>query len=206
MPLFDVGTTKGCCFVAYDGRAGERYRFSDGTVWRVLYHKANKLSGFKAVFLQPESGNNPGVLSFAGTDSLTDVVVDLRQVGGGLPMQYIQALTLARQMRLQYGTAIYFAGHSLGGGLAAYSSVTLKNYTFTVNPAPLVGAAIVNPRAFRQNSQITNYIARNEFVSSSPGRNPGKDIVVPSSGGWFGFFTDHMLANVAPAYPLPVKL
>ena len=202
MPL-TVGEAKGCSHVAYDGVSSERYRFPSGEVWSVVDHWATSVTGFKAVLLRSDSKL---VLSFAGTDSLLDAVVDLAQVGGSVPPQYHQALILTMAARrAALGRVLHLAGHSLGGGLAAYCSVSTGLSASTVNPAPLVGAATL--RSLRKNAQVTNYIARGgEFVSSSPGRNPGTDVYVPSTGGTFGFFTDHMLANVAPAVPLPVKL
>lgn len=201
MPL-SLGETKGCCYVAYDGERGNRYRFPDGIVWSVTGHWATAITGFKAALL---SGNSQTVLAFAGTDSLMDVVVDIAQVGGMLPPQYMQALMLARRQQMS-SAQLQLAGHSLGGGLAAYCSSNLQIPASTVNPAPLIGGATVRS-LFGNNAQITNYIAQGgEFVSSSPGRNPGTDVYVPSTGGMLGFFTDHMLSNVAPAVPLPIKL
>lgn len=199
----DFAETKGSCHVAYDGVAGESYRFPDGSVWSVARHWATAVTGFKAVLLNSPSDT---VLAFAGTDSLIDVLVDISQVLGDLPPQYLQALNLASQAQQRLGTRVSLAGHSLGGGLAAYCSVHTRMPASTVNPAPLVGGASLRALV-GNNSQITNYIAEGgECVSSSPGRNPGRDVEVPSSGGTFGFFTDHMLSNVGPAVPLPVKV
>jgi hypothetical protein len=168
----------------------------------VSEHWATRISGFKAVLLV---GDSKSVLAFAGTDSLLDVAVDISQVAGGLPPQYLQALSLAT-LQKQRMPDLQLAGHSLGGGLAAFASVRLGVPASTVNPAPLIGAASLRA-IFGSNAQITNYVAQGgEFVSSSPGRNPGTDVSVPSSGGMFGFFTDHMLSNVAPSIPLPVKV
>lgn len=202
MPL-TLGETKGCCYVAYDGEQDEQYRFPDGKTWSVTQHWATRMTGFKAALITSE---NKVVLAFAGTDSLLDVAVDIIQAIGGVPAQYTQALVLASEASRVAGSRLQLAGHSLGGGLAAYCSASLRIPASTVNPAPLVGAASL-VALFAQNPQITNYIAQGgEIVSSSPGRNPGRDVSVPSSGGIFGFVTDHMLSNVAPSIPLPVKI
>lgn len=202
MPL-TLEETKSCCFIAYDGRRGERYKFSSGSIWEVTQHWATRVSGFKAALI---SSDSKVVLAFAGTDSLLDVAVDIIQVLGGVPHQYSQAIALSTSTSSRIGGRLHLAGHSLGGGLAAYCSSRLRTPTSTINPAPLVGAASLRS-LFAENSQITNYIAEGgEVVSSSPGRNPGTDVSVPSTGGTFGFFTDHMLANVAPSIPLPVKI
>lgn len=204
MPALDLGTTKGVCEIAYDGIRGERYRFPDNSVWKIHDHTATSLTGFKGIVVYPEETREVIVLAFAGTDSLLDVAVDAAQVGGQLPTQYIQALTWAQQLSGTYSSRLVTAGHSLGGGLAAYCSVFIRMPACTINPAPLIGA--ISIQALGSNTQITNYIAANEFVSSSPGRNPGTDIVVPSAGGTFGFFTDHSLSAIAPHIPLPVKI
>lgn len=204
MATLNLGETKGCCSIAYDGLKGERYRFPDGSTWKIAEHWATSLSGFKGIITMPENRNNVYVMAFAGTDSVLDAIVDVSQLTGGMPAQYEQALRWARMGFAAAGSIFVLAGHSLGGGLASYCSVRLRCPAFTVNPAPLVGAATLS--SLGPNSQITNFIASNEFVSSSPGRNPGADVVVPSTGGTFSFFTDHMLANVAPSIPLPVKL
>lgn len=199
----DFAETKGSCHVAYDGVAGESYRFPDGSTWSVARHWATAITGFKAILLTSASDT---VLAFAGTDSIVDVIVDISQVLGDLPPQYTQALILSAQAQRRLGTRVSLAGHSLGGGLAAYCSVHTRMPACTVNPAPLIGGATLRALV-GNNSQITNYIPQGgEFVSSSPGRNPGRDVEVASAGGTFGFFTDHMLANVGPGVPLPVKL
>lgn len=206
MAVLSLAETKGCCHVAYDGVAGERYSFPGGAVWSVIQHWASSITGFKAVSMAPDSGSDIFVIAFAGTDSLLDAVVDIVQATGGVPPQYPQALLLARAAQTAASSRLHLAGHSLGGGLAAYCSSALHCPASTINPAPLIGAASLHA-LFGNNSQITNYVARGgEVVSSSPGRNPGTDVEVDSSGGMFGFFTDHMLANVAPGIPLPVKL
>ncbi len=198
-----LGETKGCCHVAYDGERGEQYRFPGGAVWSVSSHWATQITGFKAALLR---GEGKVVLAFAGTDSLIDVAVDILQVVGGIPPQYPQALLLARAVQGRVGSSLELAGHSLGGGLAAFVSSELRIPASTVNPAPLIGAATFRA-LLGDNPQITNYIARGgEFVSSSPGRNPGRDVEVSSTGGMLGFFTDHMLSNVAPDIALPVKI
>ena len=154
----------------------------------------------------PESGSDVFVLAFAGTDSIVDVVVDLAQVGGGTPPQYVQAITLAGVAQRAARSRLHLAGHSLGGGLAAYCSSILRCPASTINPAPLIGAATYSA-LFENNSQITNYVAQHgEIVSSSPGSNPGRRVGVPTTGGSLGFFTDHMISNVAPSIPLPVKI
>ena len=199
MPELTFGEAKGACHIAYEGVAGDSYTFPDGSTWSVTESHSSWISGFKAVLA---SGNGKTVLAFAGTDSLLDAAVDISQALGGLPAQYRQALSLTNSSRSKVGDNLILAGHSLGGGLAAYSSVHTKLRTYTVNPAPLVGGLTLSG-AFGNNSQITNYIpVRGEVVSGSPGRNPGIDVRIPSSGN---ALTRHSLGNVGPSVALPVK-
>ncbi len=200
MSILTRGETKGACHVAYDGVKDERYRFPDGTIWSVIDDKATRFTGFKAVLLQPE-GRDLRVLAFAGSDSALDFIHDGVQALGGYSYQYTQALSLTGEYQGQGGTLL-LSGHSLGGGLAAYCSVRTGLEASTVNPAPLVG--MLTLAALRGNPQITNYVPSNgEIVSSSMGRNPGRDIRVPATGN---FLTRHMLGNVMPDVPLPEKV
>ncbi|QQS39648.1 MAG: DUF2974 domain-containing protein [Acidobacteriota bacterium] len=198
MSTLTFAETKGVCELAYDGERNESYRFPDGTSWSIRDTESSWMSGFKAIFIQ---GNGKSVLAFAGTDSLLDVAVDIAQVAGDVPSQYREALLYTGVVRRSARNLI-LAGHSLGGGLAAYCSVHTRLRAYTVNPAPLVGAATWSALV-GDNSQITNYVAQGgEFVSSSPGRNPGIDVEMPSSGN---IFSRHSLGNVDPSVPLPTR-
>jgi hypothetical protein len=203
MPTLNFDDTKGTCHLAYDASSGESYRFADGTVWNVVDSWATRMTGFKAILIQPDdAAKGVTVLSFAGTDSLLDVAVDIAQVCGEIPAQYHQALILTMQMKNSHGN-LFLTGHSLGGGLAAYSSVSTRVSANTINPAPLVGGAGVRA-LFGNNNQITNFIAGgSELVSSSMGRNPGIDVTVSASGN---FLTRHSLSNVVPGVALPQRI
>jgi len=199
MPTLTFAETKSTCEIAYDGEENESYRFPDQSTWTVTQTVSNWLSGFKAAVL---TGNGKTVLSFAGTDSLVDVAADIAQVIGQMPAQYREALLLTGQVRSRASDLI-LTGHSLGGGLAAYCSVITRLRAYTVNPAPLIGAATMSA-LIGDNSQITNFVAQGgEFVSSSPGRNPGIDVEIPSSGN---LFSKHSLSNVDPSVPLPTRI
>lgn len=201
MSTLNFADTKGTCHLAYEAVKDERYAFSDGIVWTVLDSQATRSTGFKAIVIQPrDNAKNVTVLAFAGTDSALDALVDLDQATGGIPAQYHQALALALECQKTYGN-LHLTGHSLGGGLAAYCSVRTLLPASTINPAPLVGAA--TRRSLGANNQITNYIGGSgEVVSSSPGRNPGRDVHVQATGN---FFTRHKVANVMPGVALPQR-
>lgn len=205
MSRLTFAETKSCCIIAYDAKKGDCYRFPDGSTWTVLKHWATSLTGFKAVLLTRDRQNprtmRRAVLAFAGTDSIRDGIADAVQVIGILPVQYVQALSISASCK-DASLDIKLCGHSLGGGLAAYASVHTRYEASTINPAPLVAGAGISAW-FGDHPQIVNYIAGGaEFVSSSPGRNPGKHIAVPATGN---FFTRHSLAHVDPRVPPPVK-
>ena len=199
MPTLNFTETKSIAHLAYDGAAGESYRFADGATWHISKTWHSHITGFKAISIQ---GSGKSVLSFAGTDSLLDVAVDIQQVLGGTPPQYPQALGVTAEEKAA-NPSLILCGHSLGGGLAAYCSVITRLRAYTVNPAPLVGAANLRT-LFGNNDQIINYIAGgSEFVSSSMGRNPGIDISVQATGN---FFTRHSVGNVVPSVSLPTRI
>lgn len=196
--------TKSACELGYSAVRDESYKFADGSTWNIMNHRRNAITGFKAV-LMSKSDDSKYILAFAGTDSIVDALADIKQVLGGVPLQYTQARIVTDEMRnrIPAGRILHLAGHSLGGGLAAYCSVATKLPASTVNPAPLMGAASLSA-LFGNNSQITNYIAAGgEFVSSSPGRNPGIDVEIPANGN---FFTKHSLGNVGPSISMPTRL
>ncbi|KXK05978.1 MAG: hypothetical protein UZ17_ACD001000544 [Acidobacteria bacterium OLB17] len=200
MPTLTMAETKGVCHIAYDGVTGENYRFPDGSIWTILADRATHMTGFKAVLTKP-GDRSLYVLAFAGSDSIMDFLHDGVQALGGYSHQYTQALSLTRRYQREYGD-LHLSGHSLGGGLAAYSSVATGLSASTINPAPLVG--MMSLRSLSGNPQIVNYVPLDgEIVSSSPGRNPGRDIKVHATGN---FFTRHMVGNMMPDIPLPTKV
>jgi hypothetical protein len=204
--------TKGASSLAYNARAGEVYRFPDGKEWQVSRVHQTGLTGFRAIELRPTDPNDRRVvLAFAGTDpkSPGDLITDARQaLGLGTPIQYHQAAALAGRLQREHGSNLILTGHSLGGGLAAYASMRNGGIPATgVNSAPLVGATYLRGLMGRaRNQNITHYNAP-EFVSRSPGVQPGQRISVPGrNSGIGGFFSNHGLDNTAPSVPLPTRV
>jgi hypothetical protein len=206
--------TKGACHLAYSANLKEVYRFPDGKEWEIPELHSTAATGFRAILLKPlDKLDFRLILAFAGTDatSITDLLTDLSQALGVTPPQYFEASSLAIATSKRHGGNIVLTGHSLGGGLAAYASMVSHLPATTINPAPLMGATITsgylhNPRS-RQ--PVTNYVAGGaEFVSSSPGINPGVDVKVRGGDKRFfiSFFTNHTLGNTAPDTPFPIKV
>lgn len=201
MPVLSFAETKGVCFLAYDAEKGQQYKFPDGLIWKIIDSYSDWISGYKSILIQPESKEKEvTVLAFAGTTAWSpgDLKTDLDQALGEVPPQYLIALTTAVKHQKEYGS-LFLAGHSLGGGLAAFSSFATKVPANTINPAPLMGK--VSEKGAKSSSQVTNFIAGDwEIVSSLPGRLVGKIVHVSGKGNCL---ERHGLANVAPELGFP---
>jgi len=80
--------TKSCCYLAYDARKGQKYRFWDGSTWDVVDTWITHINGFKAIFLRRRGNMSRSVLSVAGTDSPVNEASDLQQLLAQTPSQY----------------------------------------------------------------------------------------------------------------------
>jgi hypothetical protein len=96
-------------------------------------------TGFKStLFERTANGKKQYCYAYAGTDDLKDVVNDLKQFASLLSAQYELAQINAKALVNQYHlTNLTFTGHSLGGGLAALSSITTGKPAYTFNAAGL---------------------------------------------------------------------
>ena len=96
-------------------------------------------TGFKSGVYR--SDNNEYILAFGGTDpikDIKDVWTDVKGGTGGIPEQFRQAAGAAIAAKEVFGDNLVLAGHSLGGGLAAYASVaTGGTASVTFNPMDL---------------------------------------------------------------------
>jgi hypothetical protein len=90
-------------------------------------------SGFDASFYRDAQG--AVVLAYTGTDELKDWKHNLGQGLGFKDAQYDQAIALGRQAKEAYGDQLIVTGHSLGGGLAAASSMVNEIPAVTFNAA-----------------------------------------------------------------------
>jgi len=90
--------------------------------------------GFGARLSRQEKGGDV-VVAFRGSnapgedaDWMQDWVVDVHQGGGGTPKQYLYGADLLSSVRRTFpDSKIVVTGHSLGGGIAAYSTVKLAD-------------------------------------------------------------------------------
>lgn len=194
----------------HDLKAGDIYKFPDGTEWRVAEVSSNPNTGFRAVALQPvDPTDNRTIVAFSGSDELVDWGNNLGQ-GAGLPTpQYGEAVAFANKWKQREGDNVILTGHSLGGGLASYASIKTDLHATAINSAPLALDHLgLNPfDALR----ITQYYVPGEALSVVNKLNPldvrpgfgievqGKDSILdPRSIG-----SNHSLGNVAPDIPKP---
>lgn len=78
-----------------------------------------------------------GILAFAGTNDMSDIMTNIRQSRGLPAKQYQEAVSLAAHLLSQSVCPWLFAGHSLGGGLASFCAVVLQQPAVTFNAAGL---------------------------------------------------------------------
>ena len=103
----------------------------------------DKDSGFAAAMFRSDDGKM--VLAYRGTDERKDWKANLPQGLGFETTQYNQAHRLAQAVRNTYGPGGFeVTGHSLGGGLASFASVT------TGAPATIFNAAGLHPKTARR--------------------------------------------------------
>ena len=211
--------TKAAEKAAYDGKIGDIYQFPDGRRWQVVDAVNTPKTGFQAVVLKPLDPNDKRVIvAYAGSNDRQDWITNLRQAGGETPAQYRQAVELAGKYQNKYGDRVILTGHSLGGGLASYASLQTGLRATAVNAAPLApnnlgGNPFFNPRV-TQNPRITQYYVPGEAVTEIDRADlfmarPGNAIAVPGKYRRLdprAEFLNHLIGNVAPDVPLPVKV
>ena len=208
--------TKGACQLAYNANEGESYTFPDGKIWKVIKVKTYLFGmGFRAIILIPENGGYKTILAFAGTDitSIADLWTDAYQLMNPyflLPDQYWLAVKFVLEAKGKYG-GLVLTGHSLGGGLAAYTSLRTNTPATTINPAPLS----VDNATFGLLSNLGKGVKITNYICGSPGRFKGEVVTSLSSGvilgekfyvagvDGAGFLTRHKIENTGAGIGLP---
>ena len=155
-----------------------------------MNHPVNTGIGMQSMVFEKRKGDEviEYAYVYAGTNSLEDVVEDITQTIGFSP-QVNAAVKNAKKMEDNVdGKGLTFLGHSLGGSLAAASSMATGKKAITYNPAAISRAS----RFFHGltgDSRIENYISvgttfmgtviikdpitfiQNRFGINAPGRN-----------------------------------
>lgn len=112
------------------------------------WNEYNNSSGLKGVMYErfTAEGVSEYAFVFAGTEDISvDGLEDIKQIAG-YSEQYKKAQKMAQEMSNYIGNnqKLTFVGHSLGGGLANFSSLVTGRSSITVNPAWVSTATYVN--------------------------------------------------------------
>lgn len=109
---------------------------------------------------------NTGILAFAGSNDMSDMMTNIRQ-GRGLPArQYQEAVSLAAHLLSQSVCPWLFVGHSLGGGLASFCAVVLQQPAVIFNAAGLAeeGVSLLTARE-RGDELIRHYVLEHDWLT-----------------------------------------
>ena len=188
----------GLTWLAYNGQGTVgRWRFPNaGSIWNVT--RVYQMLNFRAVLVEGASR----VLSFSGTDQLTDWGDNVQQGLLGYSPQYLGALAVASGASPEI-----VVGHSLGGGLASYVGIYQGRRVATVNPAALnINLASGIPMIIN-NGKVLNYVVRGEVLdlldTYAPNmRRIGTIHYVPSIGA--DAIAKHLLPNLT-GFTAPVR-
>jgi|GEM_PF-3984128 len=149
------------------------------------------------------------VLSFTGTETVSDLIDDIVQASGGLDNQYNRGLSSTLAYLLNESKSqnyqVTLTGHSLGGGIAQYAAEVLGLKAFTFNPAPLndtlLDETIVSDIIFKRQSDILNVVTYDEYkqydvVSSLPGTLYGTTKRLSVDTSRFDIFDRHAIDTI----------
>ncbi len=189
-------------YVYHDEKIDTYREMLDKTHWHVVDNlfsiDTNQTAWYQnglqsQIFAKTENGITEYAYVFAGTNSITDVVQDSRQILG-LSEQYSAAISNASILSENLsGSELTFIGHSLGGGEAAAASMATGRAAITFNPAA-VSPATIFFNGLGDASNVTNYrttgksIGLGIFIGGDPVSNiqdnlgfgaPGYTILVP---------------------------
>lgn len=145
----------GLTWLAYKGQGNVgRWRFPNAdSVWNIT--KVYQVLNFRAVLVEGPKR----ILSFSGTDQVTDWVDNVQQGLAGVSPQYLGAIAVALDASPEI-----VVGHSLGGGLASYVAIYQGRKAATVNPAPLNINRVSGIPMIIHNGNVINYVVRGEAL------------------------------------------
>ena len=139
--------------------------------------------GFGARLSHSEN-NHKVIVAFRGSNApgedehwMQDWVVDAKQGGGGMPKQYLYGAELLSEVRRTFPDAhLVVTGHSLGGGIAAYSTIHIADPSrltcVTYNAAGISSLTLRQlPADVVANAEkrISNIRSKGDPVSAIPG-------------------------------------
>jgi hypothetical protein len=143
-------------------------------------------------------GTKDVIISYRGTQNLTDIGVDLFQISTGSPIEKLAGIPIGRfktsqdkynEVKLAYPNSnITTTGHSLGGSLAYFIGKTnnIKSYGFNSGSSPL---DLITNLGIKNNpeNQFTHYYTAGDFVGLSQaviGSADDKLVLIPPHR-WF---------------------
>ncbi len=134
------------------------------------------------------------VLALAGTDDAMDWVDNISQGLLGVSNQYVKAVRYAK--RYQPDVVV---GHSLGGGMASYTSIYADMKAATINAAPLNINPVSGIQILRRRRNVINYVVPGEVLHIMDRAMPtmtkiGTTHRVGSGGG--GPVEKHLIKNL----------
>lgn len=141
--------------------------------WMVEDNNIQSPSGFKATLFSKTKNENgmsstEYTLAYAGTDfhyrslkevaeAAKDIVADIQNyLGIGISAQQVEAIMQAIDLSSEHND-LTFVGHSLGGGLAALSSMLTGKPAITFNPASVNGVLKIVGNLMHGDNNITQY-------------------------------------------------
>ena len=147
--------------------------------------------------------------SFKGTTTFEDARGDAQQ-SYTFTEEYADAVHLADDMNRQYGSALTFTGHSLGGGLASAAALETRRNAITFNAAGISpNTATLYGRDLKApNTNIRSYYIPGEVLTNVQKNiagwirltRPGTQIPLPVPSG--GKFKLHSMDSVLSAMGL----
>lgn len=190
----------GLTWLAYNGQGNiGRWRLPNAgnSIWNLT--RVYQVLNFRAVLFEGAIR----ILSFSGTDQLTDWGDNIQQGLTGYSAQYLGALAVAARANPEI-----VVGHSLGGGLASYVGIYQGRKTATVNPAALNINVMSGIPMMINNGKVINYVVRGEALdlldTYAPNmRRIGTIHYVPSVGA--DAIAKHLLPNLS-GFAAPVRV
>jgi hypothetical protein len=136
--------TKGLSFASYDAKTGDIVQTANGKKFTTAAVEELS-SGFRAaVFVPQDPNDNRRIVAFTGTQPTdrngVDIATDIQGALNSRPEQYKQAdelISYLKEKAKEAGTNLILTGHSLGGGLAAYTAIRNDLFATTIESAPI---------------------------------------------------------------------
>ncbi|CAM1370139.1 hypothetical protein TPENAI_60800 [Tenacibaculum litopenaei] len=168
----------------------------------------NSKSGLKGNLYERKlkNGRTEYAYVFAGTEDGDDWDDNIKQALGNSE-QYSQAMEVSNALSVFYKQKeLTFVGHSLGGGLANYSSLATNRSSITFNPAWVSKASVkkINKAGNRAGIQRNNYIHESDPLHIFQNASPAVDLLFKKigndhfvNGGWFSnIITGHFIGTM----------